>query len=67
MNEYWIVINEKWKAINEWGRVPLFIKIFHQMKILAQNEEKKEDRRRRIAKERKSRNADQKWRRTQGR
>ena len=66
MNEYWIVINEKWKAINEWGRVPLFIKIFRQMKILAQNEEKKEDRRRRIAKERKSRNADQK-RRTQGR
>lgn len=28
MNEYWIVINEKWKAINKWGRVPLFIKSF---------------------------------------
>lgn len=49
------------------GKSAVVHKIFHQMKILAQKEEKKEDRRRRIAKERKSRNADQKWRRTQGR
>ena len=49
------------------GKSAVVHKIFHQMKILAQNEEKKEDRRRRIAKKRKSRNADQKWRRTQGR